>query len=151
MQCPKCGSNNVNVQLINEQTLKNAHHSIFWWLFCSWWIWIWWIFKWVFLTLPALIGAFSKNKKQQIKNKTVSYGTCQTCGYHWKIQHSLTDTILDSIPAEAAVSPKFRSDVIRNGIPPRFCAECGSPVQGTPKFCTECGATLKYLPEETKK
>ena len=123
MQCPKCGSNNVNVQLINEQTLKNAHHGI--------------------------LGAFSKNKKQQIKNKTVSYGTCQACGYHWKIQHSLTDTILDSIPAEAAVSPKFRSEVIRNGIPPRFCAECGAPVQGTPKFCTECGATLKYLPEET--
>ena len=29
MQCPKCGSNNVNVQIINEQTLKNAHHGLF--------------------------------------------------------------------------------------------------------------------------
>lgn len=80
MTCPKCGSENVNVQLVNEVTLKNQHHGVIWWLFIGWW----WIFvKWLFFTLPALIFAIFGRKKQKVVNKAVSKFVCQNCGNTW--------------------------------------------------------------------
>lgn len=38
MNCPKCGSENVNVQVVNEVELKNKHHSVIWWI-CIGWLW----------------------------------------------------------------------------------------------------------------
>lgn len=32
MKCPKCGSENVNFQIINEQKLVTKHHVLLWWL-----------------------------------------------------------------------------------------------------------------------
>ena len=32
MKCPKCGSENVNFQIINEQQLVTKHHGLTWWL-----------------------------------------------------------------------------------------------------------------------
>ena len=32
MICPKCGSENVKVQVINEVHMKNVHHGCLWWL-----------------------------------------------------------------------------------------------------------------------
>lgn len=62
MKCPKCGSENVNVQVINEVTFKDKHHGVIWWLFIGWW----WIFvKWLFFTVPAIIVKIfaPKNRK----------------------------------------------------------------------------------------
>ena len=33
MKCPKCGSENVNVQMVTDTKLKNKHHSLIYWLF----------------------------------------------------------------------------------------------------------------------
>ena len=32
MKCPKCGSEDVNIQVINEQKLVTKHHGIIWWI-----------------------------------------------------------------------------------------------------------------------
>ena len=82
MICPKCGSENVNVQIINEVQLKNKHHSFFWWIFIGWW---WIFFKWIFLTLPALIVKIFGHKKQKAINIQKSMCICENCGNKWEI------------------------------------------------------------------
>ena len=75
--CPRCGSNNMNVQVINEVTLKNQHHSIWWWIFIGWW----WIFvKWLVFTIPALIFKIFGHKKQKAVNTQRRIAVCQQCG-----------------------------------------------------------------------
>lgn len=79
--CPKCGSENVNVQAVNEVTIKNKHHGFIWWICIGWW---WIPCKWLFLTLPALIVKMFGHKKQKVVNKTVTVCICQNCGHSWK-------------------------------------------------------------------
>lgn len=81
MNCPKCGSENVNVQVVNEQKLVTKHHGIIWWICVGWW---WIPVKWLFLTVPALFAAIFIGKRKKIKNKTKTIRVCQNCGYHWK-------------------------------------------------------------------
>ena len=80
MYCPKCGSSNVNVQIVTQTQLKKKHHSVLWWLFVGWW---WIPFKWIFFTLPALIVKIFAPKKQKLKQKNVSMCVCQNCGHTW--------------------------------------------------------------------
>lgn len=80
MICPKCGSENVNVQVVTETQLKNKHHSLFWWIFIGWW---WIPVKWLFFTFFALIALFLP-KRQKLKQKHVSMCVCQNCGNNWK-------------------------------------------------------------------
>lgn len=80
MKCAKCGSENVTVQVINEVKLKNKHHGVIWWLFIGWW---WIPFKWLFLTIPALIIKIFGGKKQKAVNITVTKCVCQNCGNTW--------------------------------------------------------------------
>lgn len=81
MRCPKCGSENVTVQVVTETNLKIKHHGIFWWLFIGWW---WWPIKWLIFTIPALIVKIFAPKKYKTKIKHRSMCVCQSCGYHWK-------------------------------------------------------------------
>lgn len=82
MVCPKCNSNNVNIQVVNEVKLKNAHHGIIWWLCIGWW---WIPIKWLCFTLLALIIKIFSHKKQKAVNKTVKKAICQDCGHTWNI------------------------------------------------------------------
>ena len=82
MVCPKCGSNDVNVQVVTESQLKDRHHGFFWWIFIGWW---WVLFKWIFLTVPALLAAIFIPKKQKLKQRHVSMAVCQQCGNRWKV------------------------------------------------------------------
>jgi Zn finger protein HypA/HybF involved in hydrogenase expression len=79
MKCPKCGSENVNVQIVTN-TKTVPRHGIVWWI-C---IGCWWVpIKWFFFTLPALILAIlPKNKKVVTKEKKMC--VCQNCGKSWK-------------------------------------------------------------------
>ena len=81
MTCPKCGSTNVNVQMVTQSKLVDKHHGILWWLFNGWW---WLFFKWLFLKIPALIVKIFVPKSQKLKQKQVSMCVCQNCGYNWK-------------------------------------------------------------------
>lgn len=82
MICPKCNSNNVNIQVVNEVKIKNAHHSIWWWILLGWW---WIPIKWLCFTLFALIIKIFSHKKQKAVNKTVKKAVCQNCGHTWTI------------------------------------------------------------------
>lgn len=80
MVCPKCNSNNVNVQMVSESQLKNKHHGLVWWLL---WGWYWVPLKWLFLTIPALILKLFGHKRQKIVTKHKKMAVCQDCGYNW--------------------------------------------------------------------
>ncbi len=80
MVCPKCGSDNVSFQVVNEAHLKTKHHNIIWWLLIGWW---WIPIKWLFLTVPALFAAIFIGKRKKIKNVTTKKAVCQNCGHYW--------------------------------------------------------------------
>ena len=82
MKCPKCGSENVNIQMVSESHLKTKHHSIIWWLLLGWY---WVPFKWLVLTLPALILKLFGHKKQKIVTKHKKMAVCQSCGNNWNV------------------------------------------------------------------
>ena len=80
MTCPKCKSENVNLQVVNEVKLKNKHHGLIWWLLVGWW---WKPFKWLFLTVPALFALIFIPKRQKTVNKQKKICVCQVCGHTW--------------------------------------------------------------------
>lgn len=82
MKCPKCGSENVTVQVVTETELKEKKHGIIWWLCVGWW---WIPIKWLVFTLPALIIAIFKPKKYQTKTHTHKMAVCNNCGKSWKV------------------------------------------------------------------
>lgn len=82
MVCPKCKSENLSIQVVNEIKLKNKHHGIFWWLLVGWW---WFFVKWLFLTIPAFLAMLFIPRKQRAVNKKVKMHVCQNCGYSWKV------------------------------------------------------------------
>lgn len=80
MICPKCGSENVNVQAVTSIQQKRKKGVIYW-IFIGWW---WEPLAWIFLTIPKLIIAlFGNHKKIVSKEKTVA--VCQSCGHRWTI------------------------------------------------------------------
>lgn len=82
MNCPKCESENVKVQIVSESQLKNKHHSILYWLVIGWWLHsLLWFFLTVPMTLLKLFG--SKNKKLVTEHKSMAI--CQNCGYNWNV------------------------------------------------------------------
>lgn len=82
MVCPKCKSENVSVQVINEVEIKKKHHGVFWWTCVGWW---WLPIKWLCFTLPALIVKIFGRKKQKVVNKQKTVCVCQNCGNRWEI------------------------------------------------------------------
>ena len=80
MVCVRCGSDNVNVQMVSETQLKNKHRGIFWWLIIGWW---WIQVKWFIFTVPALIVKIFAPKRQKLKVTHKSMCVCQACGHHW--------------------------------------------------------------------
>lgn len=83
MVCPRCGSQNVNVQMVTETQLKDKHHGVVWWLFVGWW---WIPIKWLFFTLPALIIKIFSHKKQKMVTKQSTVCICQQCGNTWTVE-----------------------------------------------------------------
>lgn len=82
MKCNRCGSNNVNVQMVSESKLKTKHHSIFYWILIGWWLEL---CLWFFLTIPRLLIAMFGFKKQKLVTKHKSMAVCQDCGYSGKV------------------------------------------------------------------
>lgn len=68
MNCPKCGSNNVSVQAVNEVKGRGCLGSAIWILLA--------IFT---CGLILLIPLLTKSK-----GKTKTYAICQNCGHRWK-------------------------------------------------------------------
>lgn len=81
MVCPKCGSENVNVQMVTDTQLVNKKRGCLWWLCIGWW---WLPFKWLFLTLPALIVKIFAPKRKTLKTTHTNMCVCQACGHSWQ-------------------------------------------------------------------
>lgn len=82
MKCPKCGSENVSVQVVTETGLKEKKHGVIWWVCVGWW---WIPIKWLVFTLPALIIAIFKPKKYKTKTHTKKMAVCNNCGKSWNV------------------------------------------------------------------
>lgn len=82
MKCSRCGSENVNVQMVTYSKLKNKHHSLFYWLFIGWWLHL---LLWFFLTIPMILGKLFGHKKQKLVQSHKSIAVCQNCGHTWKV------------------------------------------------------------------
>lgn len=82
MKCPKCGSENVNVQVVTETELKKKTHGLLYWLFIGWWL------KpclWLFLTLPMIIIAIFKPKEYKTETHIHKMVVCNNCGKSWRV------------------------------------------------------------------
>lgn len=105
MTCPKCGSANVDVQLLQENqgstTLtktkskyKEKGHSCLWWICIGWWWWFVDAVLWLCFFVPRLLIKIFKKKKytgestsaSTTKNKIAykSVCLCKDCGHHWE-------------------------------------------------------------------
>ena len=81
MTCPKCGSEEVNAQMVSETQLKEKHRSVFWWIFIGWW---WLPIKWIGFALPALIVKIFAPKRYKTTTSHKTMWVCQKCGWHWE-------------------------------------------------------------------
>ncbi len=70
MICKKCGSTNVNVQVVNEVKHRGCLMSIFHLFMTIMTLGLW-------IIIPILRGG--------TRSKTKSYAVCQYCGYRFKI------------------------------------------------------------------
>jgi hypothetical protein len=82
MQCPKCHSTNVNVQVVTETHFKNKKKSLLYWLTVGWFIEP---LLWIFLTLPKLIFELFKPHRFNAKTTSKKMAICQNCGHSWRI------------------------------------------------------------------
>lgn len=80
MQCPKCGSDNVNVQMVSESKLKRNHSKLYW-IFIGWWFNP---IMWIVLTVPMIFIKIFQPKNKKIKTIHKSMFVCQSCGYNWQ-------------------------------------------------------------------
>lgn len=90
--CPKCHSQNVNVQMVTEQKLQKKKHGPIYWIYFILIGWVFkliiWCIKWFVFTVPALIITLFKlgrGKDKQLVTTHKSVAVCQGCGYHWEV------------------------------------------------------------------
>lgn len=90
MRCPKCKSDNVNVQVVDETDTRIVakHHGIIWWILIGWW----WVpikklVQFVLFGIFAVLYWFFKSPKykQVTKHQKVSLAVCQNCGHTWEV------------------------------------------------------------------
>lgn len=82
MKCRKCGSENVRIDVINEQELKTKKHGWMYWLLFGWLIDL---MLWLFLTLPRLVYMLFRPKRYKMTNKQKSVAICQDCGHRQEL------------------------------------------------------------------
>lgn len=90
VNCPKCKSDNVNVQVVNETDTRvvEKRHGIIWWVCIGWW---WKPIKWVLQLV--LFGVFavlywifkSPRYKTVTRHQKESMTVCQDCGHTWEV------------------------------------------------------------------
>lgn len=82
MNCPKCNSENITVQIVTETKLKNNNKGCMYWLLIGWWLEF---LLWFFLTVPRLLIAIFVPKNQKLVTKEKNMAVCQNCGHSWNI------------------------------------------------------------------
>lgn len=80
MNCQKCGSEDVTVQMVSETKIKKKRRGIIYWLCFGW---LFEMMMWLFLTLPMLIIKIFKPRKYKSKTVHKTMCVCQACGHSW--------------------------------------------------------------------
>lgn len=80
MICPKCNSEDVNVQVVSEQKIEKAGHGCLWWCLIGWWLVPG---LWLFATLPMLVLKMFGVGKKKITTSHKTKCICQSCGHTW--------------------------------------------------------------------
>lgn len=75
MKCIKCGSENVNVQLVNETKKRGFFGAL-----------LNLVIKIILLCVSFILWLISLILPIKRKTKTNKYAVCQNCGYSWKIK-----------------------------------------------------------------
>ncbi len=145
MICPKCGSQNVAIQVVNEVKLKNAHHGCLWWLIIGWW---WIPIKWIFLTFPALLAKIFIPNRQKAVNKTVRKAVCQTCGNMWSFTNSDMKREIGNRNSMAQITVEDSIDPVDNNENALYSAEKTSQTNSLPE--KETLQNESYFSEITK-
>ena len=94
MFCPKCGSENIDVQVFQEVQgsktkirMKEKGHGCLYWICGGWAIDL---FSWIFFFFPRVLLHIGRRKKYKGVEKTkyeINYTSCyicKNCGYHWE-------------------------------------------------------------------
>ncbi|MCQ2751531.1 MAG: hypothetical protein MJ189_00245 [Coriobacteriales bacterium] len=84
MQCPRCKSTNVSVQVVHQSQLVNDNYGCLWWALIGWW---WVPIKWIFFTFFALIWFVIKPRRQKIVNHSYKEAICQDCAFVWDVSY----------------------------------------------------------------
>ncbi len=79
MTCPKCSSENVNVQIVSKTKLKKKHNWVYW-LLIGWWLEP---ILWLCFFIPMLIFKIFKPKKYKTTNKSATMCVCNNCSHTW--------------------------------------------------------------------
>lgn len=82
MICPKCSSENTNVQMMSETITKRKRRGLLYWLLIGWWLEL---LLWIFLTIPRLLIALFIPKRTKTINRSYKVVVCQNCGNSWEI------------------------------------------------------------------
>lgn len=82
MNCPKCDSNNIKIDIVVKHQVKRKRKSLLYWLFIGWFVEP---LLWIFLTMPKLIYELFKPKKYNVKTQAEKIAVCQNCGHTWKV------------------------------------------------------------------
>ena len=82
MICPKCGSEDTRIELVNNVSLKKKKNWIYW--LCG--LWILYLLLWIGFFLFRLIIKILKKPSYKVKNKAEKYLICNHCGYSEKIK-----------------------------------------------------------------
>lgn len=109
MICPRCGSENINVQMVTDTSLKSGH-GVIWWVLIGWW---WVPLKWFCFFWLALIFKLFGSKNYKLQSKSHAECVCQSCGHHWIASES--DTFA---PAPVEAQP------VKTVQPEAFFASC---------------------------
>jgi len=82
MNCPKCQSENIRVQVITETKFNTKRKSLLYWITIGWLVEL---VLWLFLTLPKLIYELFKPQRFKVKVTNKKMAVCQNCGHSWRL------------------------------------------------------------------
>lgn len=80
MVCKRCGSENVNVQMVSKVSSRGGT--------VPWWYWIlglWFIDFMLYLFIIGFFGVNINHFFKKTKTKAQSYAVCQDCGCSWRV------------------------------------------------------------------
>ena len=145
MVCPRCGSNNVNVQAVAEMNKRGCFK----------------VLLYIILICIPIVGwialAFLLRGR---KTKTVTYAVCQNCGYkdatdkfqqnqqsqqNQQPQQNYNNTQSVSTGEETRIYNSYGNKQegpnvnTQNGVANKFCTNCGNMMKSSDANCPNCG------------